>query len=400
MMLTQRMFVCLTVATVALFAAPLCGQSVSPAVFVTNNVGDSVTSFLVQPDGTLSRVGVFPSGDGPQTLSLTPDGRYLAVANGTASTTVEELRIFQVNADATLTPRLTTTVPDSPLDIQWLNDTVLAVTDTSVSGNNFVLTYQYDDVGNQLTSVGSEFSGSFTTQLTTTRGGSLLYANNTLGTSSIYAFSATSAGQLSLIENQITSPLFAVDIAATNDGLFLYGAGGISGGGNQILGYSISPAGDLNPLAPFTYASPGSSPKVLAFTADDRVMVAGHGTDATFWSFLRDPNTGVLTATSNMFDIGLQGTLGDLKIMGDLLFVTDESASLDGITGIYSFRVNADGSFTQLGPIQDTLGTRPEYIATWAGVPEPLSGLWACLLGLASGFAVRGRSFHVQRNRR
>ena len=249
-----------------------------------------------------------------------------------------------------------------------------------MGGNNFARTFEYDNVGNVLTSIDTEFTGSFTTQLATTRAGSLLYANNTLGTSSVYAFSATAGGELSLIENQLTSPLFAVDMTATNDGLYLYGAGGISGSGNEILGYSISPTGDLNPLTPFTTASPGSSPKVLAFTADDRVMVAGHGTDATFWSFLRDTSTGALTATSNMFDIGLQGTLGDLKIMGDLLFVTDESTAVDGIAGIYSFRVNADGSFTQLGPIQDTLGTPPEYIATWVGVPEPASGLSVALL--------------------
>ncbi len=382
MMLTPRTLARLTAVAAALITASVAAQSISPAVFVTNNVGDSVTSFLVRPDGTLSRVGVFPSGDGPQTISLTPNGRYLAVANGTNSSTVEELRIFEVQADATLTHRLTTTVPDSPLDIQWLNDSILSVTDTSVGGSNFALTFNYDAVGNQLTSVDSEFTGAFNTQLATTRGGSLLYANNTLGTSSIYAFEATAGGQLSLLENQISSPLFAVGITATNDGNFLYGAGGISGNGNEILGYAISPTGSLDPLTPFTYASPGSSPKVLAFTADDRVMVAGHGTDATFWSFLRDPVSGALTATSNMFDIGLQGTLGDLKILGDLLFVTDESTALDGIAGIYAFRIHPDGSFSQLGPIQDTLGTRPEYIATWVGVPEPAWGLSVLPLAL------------------
>jgi 6-phosphogluconolactonase (cycloisomerase 2 family) len=219
----------------------------------------------------------------------------------------------------------------------------------------------------------------------------LLYANNTLGTDSIYAMQATPNGQLNLIENQITNPLFAVGLTTTNDGNFLYGAGGISGGGNAVFGYSISATGSLDALSPFTFASPGSSPKVLAFTDDDRVMVAGHGTDATFWSFLRDTTTGNLTATSHMFDVGLQGTLGDLQIMGDLLFVTDESTALDGITGIYSFRINPDGSFTQLGPIQDTLGARPEYIATWVGVPEPTCGIWLAIVLLSCARKNRGR---------
>ncbi len=381
MILRNQFGFCLALATAVFGTSAALGQSLTPAVFVTNNVGDSVTSFRVQSDGTLSRVGVFPSGEGPQTISLSPNGRHLAVANGTISSTVEELRIFEVNSDATLTHRLTTTVPDSPLDVQWLNDSILAVTETNVGGNNHALTFRYDDVLNNLQAIDSEFTGSFSTQLATTRDGSLLYANNTLGGSSIFALEVTPNGQLSLIENQSTSPFFGVGITATHDGNFLYGAGGISGSGDVIFGYSISATGALDPLSPFTFSSPGSSPKVLAFTGDDRIMVAGHGTDATFWSFLRDPSTGQLTATSHMFDVGLQGTLGDLQIMGDLLFVTDESTSLDGMAGVYSFRIGPDGSFTQLGDIQETLGTRPEYIATWVGVPEPTFGIWI-LVGL------------------
>ncbi|HEY6563105.1 MAG TPA: beta-propeller fold lactonase family protein [Pirellulaceae bacterium] len=373
--------------TTLLYAAALLvgtrladGQSLTPAVFVTNNVGDSVTSFTVLPDGTLNRVSVTPSGDGPQTVSLTPGGRFLAVANGTASTTTEELRIFAVNADATLSPRLTVLVSDSPLDAQWLNDEILTVTDTSAGGANSVQAFRYDSIMNSLTMVDTEPTGSFNTRLATTRTGGLLYANNTSGTDSIFAFSATAGGALTLIENEITDPVFAVDIAASRDGNFLYGASGISGGGNSILGFAIDGAGQLTPLAASPFVSSGVSPKVIALRGDDRVLVAGHGTDATFRTFLRDPVSGGLVATSNMFDVGLQGTLGDLQIMGDLLFVTDSSTATDGIAGLYSFRLNADGTFNQLGPILDTLGSRPEYIAPWVGVPDPAGGVLGMLL--------------------
>ena len=380
MISTIRRLILATV-MVASAATCLCAQSLTPAVFVTNNVGDSVTSFQVLPDGTLSRVGVFPSGDGPQTISLSPNGQFLAVANGTQSTTTEELRIFEVHADTTLSLRLTTQVADSPLDVEWLNDSILGVTRTNVGGSNFAQTYHHDDVANTLTFVDRESTGSFNTNLAATRGGSVLFANNTLGTSSIFAINATATGELTLTENQLTSPLFAVDVAATHDGNFLYGASGISGGGNAILGYAITAKGGLDPLPISPYLSPGASPKVIDFTADDLIAVVGHGTDATFRTFTRDPVSGDLTSTGNSFDIGLQGTLGDLQVMGDLLFVTDESTAVDGIAGIYSFRLHSDGSFTQLGPIQDTLGTRPEYIATWQGVPEP--GVFGSLVLLA-----------------
>jgi hypothetical protein len=283
------------------------------------------------------------------------------------STTTEELAIFRVNSDATLTHRLTTLVPDSPLDVQWLADDVLAVTHTNFSANN-VRTFRYDDAAISLSQIDIAATGSFNSRLAAARDGGLLYANNTLGGNSIFAFEVQANGELDLIENESIGSLFAVAITATHDGNFLYGAGGISGDGNRVLGYSIEPQGALTPLPNPTFTSPGESPKVVAMTDDDQVMVVGHGTDATFWSFLRNTTTGDLMATSNSFDVGLQGTLGDLQIMGDLLFVTDSSLATDGITGIYSFRVNGDGSFTQLGPIQETLGGRPEYIATWPGL--------------------------------
>ena len=129
-------------------ASVASAQSILPAVFVTNNVGDSVTSFTINPNGTLNRIAAFPSGDGPQTVSLSPDGRFLSVANGTASTTVEELRIFQVNPDASLTLRLTTTVPDSPLDVQWTSNAHLAVTQTGVAN---VRMFEYNAAANTFT---------------------------------------------------------------------------------------------------------------------------------------------------------------------------------------------------------------------------------------------------------
>lgn len=343
------------------------GQSTQPAVFVTNNVGDSLTSFTVNPDGTLNRVNVFPSGDGPQAISLSPDGRFLAVGHGTMSTTTEELAIFRVNADATLTHRLTTLVPDSPLDVQWLANDVLAVTQTSIFVGNNVQTFRYDDGLANLSPIDIATTGSFNSRLATARNGALLYANNTNGGNSVFAFGVQASGELDLIENEATGSLIAVSMTATHDGNFLYGAGGISGDGNRILGWSIDGQGALSPLPGSTFTSPGESPKVIALTDDGQRMVVGHGTDATFWSFLRETSTGNLQATSNFFDVGLQGTLADLQIMGDLLFVTDSSTAIDGITGIYSFRFQADGSFQQLGPIQETLGGRPEYIATWPG---------------------------------
>jgi 6-phosphogluconolactonase (cycloisomerase 2 family) len=344
-------------------------QSIQPAVFVSNNVGDAVTSFTVNPDGSLNRIAAFPSGDGPQTVSLSSDGRWLAVANGTASTTVEELRIFQVNPDATLTQRLLTTVPDSPLDVQWMAGNVLAVAHTALSGSNEARTFTWDPTVNTLTPVDAEPTGSFTSRLHYSPTRSVLYANNTGSGAGINVFSAAPNGQLTFIEREPVS--FAVDMAATHNGNFLYGAGGISGDGNRIYAYTVAPDGSLEPHPSFSFTSPGESPKDIAFSGDDRILIAGHGTDATVQTFFIDPVTGSLTHSGFFFDVGTQGNLGDIQTLGNLLFVTHEASDTSGPPGILSFRINPDGSLTQNGPILDTLGARPEYIATWQGIPEP-----------------------------
>lgn len=368
---------------VASFASVSLAQSIQPAVFVTNNVGDSVTSFTVNPNGSLTRVAAFPSGDGPQTVSLSPDGRFLAVANGTSSITVEELRIFEVNPDATLTQRLLTTVPDSPLDVQWVSNAHLAVTQTGVAN---VRTFAWDPIGTSFTQTDIEGTGTFNSRLHWSPTRNVLYANNTGSGPGINVFSVAPSGHMTFVEYEPVS--IAVDMAATHDGNLLYGAGGISVDGNRIWGYTVAPNGALTPTAAGSYTSPGESPKVIAFTGDDKILIAGHGTDATVQTFLINSGTGNLTPSGSSFDVGLQGTLGDLQTLGDLLFVTDSSSSIDGITGIYSFRVNGDGSLTQLGPILDTLGVRPEYIATWVGIPEPTS---AVMLTGALGLLLKRR---------
>src|SRR5690606_29966149 len=117
------------------------------------------------PDGTLSHVGNFTSGAGPQTISLSPDGAILAVGHGTASETVEELRFYGVTADATLTHLLTTTTLHSPLDSVWLDNSTLAVTVTRVSGSSQVRSLVFDRGTNTITGGDTANTGLFTSTI-------------------------------------------------------------------------------------------------------------------------------------------------------------------------------------------------------------------------------------------
>ena len=59
------------------------GQDQRSAMYSVDSIeGAWNTTGETNPDGSLNRIAAFPSGDGPQTVSLSPDGRFLAVANG------------------------------------------------------------------------------------------------------------------------------------------------------------------------------------------------------------------------------------------------------------------------------------------------------------------------------
>jgi hypothetical protein len=163
-------------------------------------------------------------------------------------------------------------------------------------------------------------------------------------------------------------------MAVLNDGTMLYAAGGISNGRHDVLGLRIDAAGDLtlHPTSPFF--SPGDSPAYLAASKDDRFVFVGHGGDATVHTH-RVEEDDSLTPTGFFFDVGTQGTLGDVEVLRGFLLITDEATFGDTEKGLYSFRINFDGSFTQVAPIYDTGGSRPETIVVWdPGIPGDING--------------------------
>lgn len=341
-------------------------QAIDPTVFVTNNVSDQISVFRVQEDGSLLWQANYATGDGPQAMALSPNGRYLAVGHGTSNQVTEEMRFFEVNSDGSLTPLFTGFVPDSPLDVVWIDDDTIAVTDTEIGGTNVVQTYDVDLNTNQIIFIDDGFTGSFSTDLELNPTRTRLYANDSFG-DRIYAFDVAPNGALTELLTIGTAPNFAVSLTISHDDTRLYGGGGISGDGNRVLGYEVQGDGNLVPLPGSPFFSPGESPKNAAFTEDDSMLFVGHGTDATLRAFFVEPD-GTLTYTGYFFDVGLQGTLDSVAIKGDLLFVTDESTAIDGVYGVYSFRIDQkNGTLEEIG-LFETFGTRPEKIVPWPGV--------------------------------
>jgi 6-phosphogluconolactonase (cycloisomerase 2 family) len=344
------------------------GQSATRTVFVSNNVSDSIAVFTMADDGTLTLIGNTTVPDTPQTVALSPDGRLLAIGHATAADN-EILEVYRVGADASLTFVASIITPGAPLGLIWVSNTVVAATETALSDPNQVHTYFVNEGAGMLNLVDSEITGTFNTYLAVTGDRSTLFAQDS-GTNTIRTFGVDQSGMLTLEDTLSTGSLYPLRMGVTRDSTKLYSVCGISGGGNKIMGFTISSGEGLTPLPGSPYLSPGASPAYIDISSDDQWAFIGHGTDATVRTFAIAAD-GALSSTGFSFDVGLQGTVGDVRVLDEWLLVTDESSAIDGITGLYCFLINPDGSFTAVAPIYSTNGVRPEAIEVWSPPQNP-----------------------------
>lgn len=340
-------------------------QSETPILIVANNVSDDLSTFRIGPDGSLEFVERISSSEGPLSIDISPDGRFVAVGHGTENDVMETLNVFAINADATLRLAFAGTTPDSPLDVVWLDNTTICATRTSLNATNTVEVYKWDPAAETYSGLDSEQTGVFNSGLA--NGNGFLFASDTFG-NQIFRFQVTAGGELDPLGVTSTGSLFGLGPGLSPDGDSLYAGGGISGGGNAILGWSVDAAGDLTPLPGAPFSSPGESPKVARVSEDGRILFVGHGTDSTVRSFVIEDDGSPLPSDS--FDVGSQGTLGDIATLGEFIFITDESTVSDGIRGVYSSKFDPDGMLTQVD-FEDPGGVRPEMMAAWAPASDP-----------------------------
>ncbi len=376
--------------TLIVIAGALCAggaahaQANFRAAFVGNNgnLEGSVSTYRVNNDGTLTWIFKYITGERPNTqtfhpgtnvqaVSLSPNGRYVLAAHGTSSETVEQITFLRVHADGTLTEALIAQVPDSPLDIQWINNEYFAATKTALSGANEIRVYRFDATIPAIFFVDAEPTGSFSSSLALHPNRRFIYAQTSSG-NTVYGFEVAANGLLTPL-NTFGPGIFPLGLGVSADGRFLYFGGGISSGGNKVGALSIDANGmlDLIPGAPFV--SPGASPKQVVTSSDSKFALVAHGTDATIRSFEIDPQTGALTSTGFMYDIGFQGSLGDIAVLGNLVLAPDRDTINDGARGLRSLTIGPDGSLTPNGSIVDSQGITPNSVAPWRNCPTDIN---------------------------
>ncbi|MFG0284436.1 MAG: GC-type dockerin domain-anchored protein [Phycisphaerales bacterium JB039] len=358
-----------------LCALPAAAQTASPAVFVTNdgNNEGAVTSFGFNPDGTLRQLDrvVIGTGSDPGTnatsIDVSADGRFLATGHATAFDP-EQLTIISVAPDGSLAIAGEFLVPNAPLDLAWIDEQYLAVATTNYGGaNNGVGIFRWDAVAGTLTEVDRVAFGTFTSNVLMDRTRRVLYAQDSpFSSGEVRGYQVGLDGRLEFINAESTAPNFPLGMGMTPDGTRLYSACGISGSGFDIVAFDVDPGGALSFDFRSPFISPGDSPKLIKVSADGQWAFAGHGRDATLRGFEIDDG-GLLIPTGVTFDVGLQGSLGDAEIIGETIIVTDNTTAIDGISGVYAFRIEMDGSITQLGAIASSGGTQPDQIAVWPG---------------------------------
>jgi 6-phosphogluconolactonase (cycloisomerase 2 family) len=353
------------------------GQANQRAAFIANNgnLEGSVTSFVFDANdapvfadklitGTRPTTNDYEPGSNAYSISMTPSGRYLAVGHASSNDPFQQITILEVASDAALTLVGEYMTPDTPLDVVWLSNQYLAATRTEVGLQNQVLVYEFDPNAVTLTQIDAENTGTFTGSLALRPGGAVLYAGDSF-VNQIYVFTVNGDGTLTPLQT-IGSPGYPLGIHVTPDGSRLYAFGGISLGGSAILGWNIGLGGSLSAIPGMPFTSPGASPKDCTFSPDSARMYVAHGTDATVRSFSINAVSGVVTSLGHSFDVGLQGSLSDVKMLGDVLLVDDNTTSIDGVRGLYSFDTFANGGLAMNGGIVDTQGVSPNEIATWA----------------------------------
>lgn len=348
------------------------GQATERTLFVANNgnAEGSVTSFTVNPDGTLAFVQKLVTGvsntstaDGTNAyaISVSPNGRFLAVSHATADDVNEEITLIEVNADATMQIVARAFTPDSPLDLEWVSDTVLAVMRTNLSAINQVITYRFDPVALTLAEVARVDTGEFCAYLSVHPNREFLYVGDSDGFA-VTAVRVLPDGSLEFIQ-RLSTATYPLGHGITPDGTKLYAGGGIHNDRHRVLGIDIDPAtGAMSTMAGSTFTSAGNAPKQCIATPDGEYLLVAHGTDATVRSFTVNQGTGDLTATGFLYDVGGQGAHGDMLFLGGNLYVTNK---WDSPYGVRQLRVNPDGSFTELAPQISTQGVWPTYMAAW-----------------------------------
>jgi 6-phosphogluconolactonase (cycloisomerase 2 family) len=303
-------------------------------VYVTNeDNGDApghVTALALEPNGGLKVLNTVDSrGQQPTHAALSPDGRYLFVANYSARPAHAGVAVFRIEADGRIGPlaqnlpflKGSGAIPDRQQDghahsITFAPDGKLAY--LADLGADVMRAYRYRPGAGEplapLPAADVHFPpGSGPRHLLFAADGRHAYATTEMG-ALVLAFSVaddrlTELQRLKLTESPDPAAKGGAGLAFSPDGRFLYV--GNRRNTNQIVAYAVDPASGRLSLVG-RYPAGGREPRAFAFDATGNYLLVADVFTNNLAEFRRDPATGALTPTRVSLQLGLPT---DVKFM-------------------------------------------------------------------------------------
>jgi 6-phosphogluconolactonase len=285
-------------------------------LYAANSRDDSISTFSVALDGTLSFVGTTPSGgSGPNGAAIDPSGQYLLVSNALAGNNSGNVAVFGISATGALS-LIGSPVPanPNPTEIRFTHSgKFVYVTNPGVGE---VTGFSFNASNGQLIQVTTVVSDLGADALAVDASDQYLYVANVSAnnpqfpniTGNISGFSIDAGGGLNPL---IGSPYIPSSgstsgpsaIAVDPTGRFVYAV--TAGSSASIWCFSITPAnGELVPVAnsPFSLAGGGL---FLLFEPTGNFFYTGNNNPIGIDGYRYDPTTGVPTAvTGSPFSTG------------------------------------------------------------------------------------------------
>ncbi|MDQ2987014.1 MAG: beta-propeller fold lactonase family protein [Armatimonadota bacterium] len=326
-------------------------QGSNPLLFVTNNVGGTVSTFSRGTDGSLAFIGAYPAGTNPQDCGLSLDGRNLVVINATAQTT-EDIYTFVVNADGSLTrSEPPSTITDGPLSL-------------AVSATNFALIpsatgdslTSFEIIGDNTTFVQSVPAGTFPSKILAAPNSRLAFLTDS-SAREIRTFTLSETGLLQQTDIDVIFGGSLQGLAIAPNGLTLYSSTALT---NHVYWLNVDYANNAIYEASSAFSGGNSCVELAVHPQMTFLYVCNVVSDTlTVMPVLQN---GGLSGSIFSYDIG--NDIRDVVTDGRYVYVTDESSAFTSPVGVVVFRIESNGSLTRLDT-HVTNGSRPQHMQLW-----------------------------------
>jgi uncharacterized repeat protein (TIGR02543 family) len=339
-----------------------------PALYVTNYGSSSgvngISPYTIGSGGVLSAIitGTSTTGSGPDGVAISPNGKYLYVANYNSTTGANGISAYTIGTGGALSAITLSTAGSTTGSYPSLiaispNGNYLYVTNYGSTGANGISAYAIG-TGGALTANGTFTTGTYPYGIAISPNGNYLYVANygSTGSNGISAYTIGSDGALT-VNGTFTTGSGPAAIAINPNGNCLYVVN--YSGSNGISAYTIGSGGALSAITSGTFVT-GTGPRAIAISPNGNYLYVANYSGLNGISAYTIGSGGALSAiTTGTFTTGPNPYWIAISPNGNYLYVTNYGST--GSNGISGYTIGSDGSLATNGTF--TTGPNPVDIA-------------------------------------